>query len=402
MEVSGSHPALRGIALQHPSQTVLYPCLSLSGKDRTCKIHHFHLLILINLGCESSDLSEVDDWHHNYANSSLSQIGTCFGCYAFLRYPRFFPCTKVQRGVQWSPSCSSGFIYHHKLPSPCTSLQRSSYFDTVQFGRPKLQISLLYLRCLPLSNANGSTSFVSTDVDEARVEAYPGIREFCIHLSNVKSSYPVFSDLLPSWDALLHDISDHETHRVQNWCLILLQRQMKLGEVLLLGAWKTMMLHPATSAFLEKEFSVIGSFLSEGGQAQSKKWSDCDQYVKTKDVCANFSLSLLFTFWSRAQILLFLGRPMSLLGCGVWVRGCLQEHGELKSHQPEWCLRRAASLEIYGGFHTTQQIQESPLLSSLLLQSWHLKEQMFVCFQHRIQQRPPRRWQDTFKPGVYP
>lgn len=64
-----------------------------------------------------------------------------------------------------------------------TSPHRASCFDTVEFGRSKLQISLVFLRWLRLSDLHGWTSFVSTNVNEARAEAHTGIRGFCIFFS---------------------------------------------------------------------------------------------------------------------------------------------------------------------------------------------------------------------------
>lgn len=56
---------------------------------------------------------------------------------------------------------------------------------------------------------------------------------------------------------------------------------------------------------------------------------------------------------------------------GVWIKGCLHEHGQPKGvasskspPQPGWRLRKAASLEITAQLTSNSTVWESPLLSS--------------------------------------
>lgn len=61
---------------QRQSQAVLCPCLPLGVKGRTCKNHHFYLMILINLMILIKAVQvllwvRMEDGHHEYANTSM-------------------------------------------------------------------------------------------------------------------------------------------------------------------------------------------------------------------------------------------------------------------------------------------------------------------------------------------
>ena len=134
--------------------------------------------------------------------------------------------------------------------------------------------------------------------------------------------------------------------------------------------------------------------------------SPVQEEVRLRLICENqiyihtFILFLLL-FISMKQLVFFafFGYPVSLSGCGVRVRDCKQEPPQSESDSV-W-LRRTACIEIYCGFHTAQQIAESPLLSSPLL--WEkVFERTDVCmFEHRVKERPPRRGRDTLEHGCW-
>lgn len=92
---------------QHLSQAELYLCLFIGVWGRACQYYHFYLLIPMDLGCGVLIWVKVDEVHHEFANFSLSQTGTCLAFYTFLRQLWFFfhsqRCREVFSEVLLSP-----------------------------------------------------------------------------------------------------------------------------------------------------------------------------------------------------------------------------------------------------------------------------------------------------------